>query len=423
MRTRIRILLTAFGLLLGPAHSISQPVWVSRQSLPTPRTGACAVEFEGKIYVIGGRGSQGQILKVVERYDPVKDRWEVNVPPLKRPLENAAAVVFNGTIYVLGGRDNKGEVKNEVVSWNRQRNRWEEQKEMKEEREGLTAVVLDGRLYAIGGLGEDDDQETFLRSVEYLEEDKEEWKISEDWRLDFARASFATVVVRDSAFSLGGFSTGGPLDVVQRYHPAAGTQQKAVMPTPRGGLAAVAREDTIFVFGGRSPADQVLNTVEFYLPETNRWHQAQALSLPREGFAAVAVDGVIYLFGGRDEDGNVLDSVEAARARDVVTFVPPAPSAQPEDFALEQNYPNPFNPETRIEFSVPAGNRDLVRLRVYNLLGQVVRTLLQGPLASGRYAVTWDGRDDLGRLAASGVYLYTLEIGSRRISRRMTLLR
>ncbi|UCC44089.1 MAG: T9SS type A sorting domain-containing protein, partial [Candidatus Zixiibacteriota bacterium] len=93
----------------------------------------------------------------------------------------------------------------------------------------------------------------------------------------------------------------------------------------------------------------------------------------------------------------------------------------PSEYELYQNYPNPFNPETNISFAVPTAGH--VRLVVYNVLGQAVRTLMDQELSVGIYDVTWDGSDDYDRPVASGVYLYRLEARSLSLSRKMMLLK
>ncbi|HUI65385.1 MAG TPA: FlgD immunoglobulin-like domain containing protein, partial [Bacteroidota bacterium] len=74
----------------------------------------------------------------------------------------------------------------------------------------------------------------------------------------------------------------------------------------------------------------------------------------------------------------------------------------------EQNYPNPFNPSTRISYSLPQGG--YVSLRVFNLLGQTVATLVDGFVGAGLHEIVWDGRDAGGRTVASGVYFYRVEV-------------
>ena len=94
-------------------------------------------------------------------------------------------------------------------------------------------------------------------------------------------------------------------------------------------------------------------------------------------------------------------------------------SMLPSEYALFQNYPNPFNPSTQITFDVPTSG--YVMLRVYNLLGQDVQTLINKSMTPGRYTVEWNGNDMLNNDVASGVYFYELR-GESFISRKKMLL-
>lgn len=106
------------------------------------------------------------------------------------------------------------------------------------------------------------------------------------------------------------------------------------------------------------------------------------------------------------------------------TGVESAEANLPEDFALSQNFPNPFNPETTIEYALPAraSERVHVTLRIYNLQGQVVRTLVDEEKAPGRYLMVWDGKNDAGARISSGVYLYTIAAGNFKATRKMAIL-
>ena len=90
-------------------------------------------------------------------------------------------------------------------------------------------------------------------------------------------------------------------------------------------------------------------------------------------------------------------------------------------FALEQNRPNPFNPSTQIEFSIPVASN--VQLRVFDLRGRLVRTLVSRDYEAGTWQVTWNGRDGSGRSVASGTYLYELKADNQRKVRKMGLLK
>jgi hypothetical protein len=109
----------------------------------------------------------------------------------------------------------------------------------------------------------------------------------------------------------------------------------------------------------------------------------------------------------------------------VLNFTSGATSVEPEDitetlptdFNLHQNFPNPFNPSTTIRFDVPQSS--LVSLKVYNLLGEVVATIVDGEnLSQGSYQVTWDSQN-----LASGIYLYQLETKDVTVSKKMILLK
>jgi hypothetical protein len=96
----------------------------------------------------------------------------------------------------------------------------------------------------------------------------------------------------------------------------------------------------------------------------------------------------------------------------------------PEEFTLYQNYPNPFNPDTRIEFTLPGGQSPRnVSLRIYNIRGQLVKTLMEEEKPPGDYQVIWDGRNDEEREVASGIYFYQLMVRDQMSTRRMLLLR
>jgi hypothetical protein len=101
----------------------------------------------------------------------------------------------------------------------------------------------------------------------------------------------------------------------------------------------------------------------------------------------------------------------------------PTPPAPPARASLEQNRPNPFNPRTSIRYSVPGPDAAFVRLRVFTVTGRLVRTLVSQRVDPGYHEAHWDGRDDRGSGAASGVYICRAEIGGVVLQRKLTLLR
>lgn len=108
--------------------------------------------------------------------------------------------------------------------------------------------------------------------------------------------------------------------------------------------------------------------------------------------------------------------------RPVLNFDPRLPV----DFSLEQNFPNPFNANTIIDYTVGiqqtlAGGE--MRLEIRDVVGGLVRRLVDGPAVPGIYSVVWDGKDSYGGAAASGTYFYLLEVGPFRGSRKLMVIR
>ncbi len=92
------------------------------------------------------------------------------------------------------------------------------------------------------------------------------------------------------------------------------------------------------------------------------------------------------------------------------SVVPEGKSTLVKGFALQQNYPNPFNPQTTISYQLPVKTK--IILKIYNMLGQEVRTLVNENKNAGNHSVVWDGKDNLGNRVSSGVYFYELELNN-----------
>jgi len=104
-----------------------------------------------------------------------------------------------------------------------------------------------------------------------------------------------------------------------------------------------------------------------------------------------------------------------------LSAIGPDESGTPVQFALGKNYPNPFNPSTRINYSI--GERGLVTLEVFDILGRQVRTLVNEVEAAGSYQIVWDGKTAESKPVGSGVYFYRLRSGNLSKTERMVLLK
>jgi hypothetical protein len=105
--------------------------------------------------------------------------------------------------------------------------------------------------------------------------------------------------------------------------------------------------------------------------------------------------------------------------------MPLNPGQIPEELSLYPNYPNPFNPGTTIRFDLPqtpAGYYD-VRMEIFDIRGGRVKTILREKFAPGSYALEWNGMNDRGEPAPSGIYIYSLRANDLQFAKRMALIR
>ena len=124
-------------------------------------------------------------------------------------------------------------------------------------------------------------------------------------------------------------------------------------------------------------------------------------------------------------DADNMTTWENGVFEDFPTSVEPG-SELPTQYALEQNYPNPFNPSTKIKFTIPStGTKHVVsvQLKVYDILGNEVATLVNEEKEPGSYEVTFDSYSSAGMNLASGVYIYRLQASEFSDTKKMVLLR
>jgi hypothetical protein len=120
-------------------------------------------------------------------------------------------------------------------------------------------------------------------------------------------------------------------------------------------------------------------------------------------------------------DGWYIDDVEMNFKP---TSVEEEPASVPAQFSLRQNYPNPFNPSTSIQYTVDSRQISTpITLSIYNIKGQLVKTLVDGEMEPGSYQVEWDGRDDRGKEVSSGMYFYRFAAGEYVATKKMLLLK
>jgi flagellar hook assembly protein FlgD len=96
-------------------------------------------------------------------------------------------------------------------------------------------------------------------------------------------------------------------------------------------------------------------------------------------------------------------------------------STQLVEFTLSQNYPNPFNPVTAIHYDLPEDA--LVNITIYDMMGRIVKTMVNAQQNAGYKSVIWDATNNAGQSVSAGLYLYTIQAGVFRQTKKMVMLK
>jgi hypothetical protein len=124
-----------------------------------------------------------------------------------------------------------------------------------------------------------------------------------------------------------------------------------------------------------------------------------------------------YWITSVDSAGNESDASEPVS----VVLASEQEAAIPTVYALEQNYPNPFNPSTQIRYALPEDA--MVTISIYDMMGRKVRTLVSQSMSPGYHTTLWNATNDRDEPVSAGLYLYTIQAGGFRQTKKMVLLK
>ena len=184
---------------------------------------------------------------------------------------------------------------------------------------------------------------------------------------------------------------------------------------PRADTTVDIGQELVFAVSATDPEGNSLAYVPVLLPDGAAFDDSSRQFSWTPSSSQAGTEDIVFCV--TDGHSPVLDTVSVT----VNAAVSVSDAATPSRMELLQNAPNPFNPITTLRFGLPEAGE--VQLVIYDMLGRPMRTLLSGVAQAGEYSLVWDGRDDAGRVAASGVYVYRLRTNGGTLVRRMTLVR
>jgi hypothetical protein len=124
---------------------------------------------------------------------------------------------------------------------------------------------------------------------------------------------------------------------------------------------------------------------------------------------------------GTNSNSGFLNSSGSMAFLSSVLLIIEGKGLHPKQFMLYDNYPNPFNPITRINYDLPEDA--LVNITIYDMLGRIVKTLINSKLTAGFKSIQWNATNDAGQPVSAGLYLYTIQAGEFRQTKKMVLLK
>jgi len=352
-----------------------------------PRVNAIAIDNRGHIYVGGLFTQAGNVIaNRVARFDPSTNTWSSLGTGVQNGVNNtvnAIAIDSSGHVYVGGYFTQAGSViANRVARFNPITNDW-----------------------STLGTGTQNGVNNYVGTIE--------------------------IDATGNIYVGGGFSQAGGVgaNYIARFDPVTNTWSTIGTGVQNGvnnGVNTVAMDGAgrIYVGGAFTKAGGVnTNYVALFDPTTNTWN-----SLGTGSQNGVSGSGSIYVYdlaidnAGRVYVGGLFTQAGGMSANNVARWTPSATNVEqigyevPSNYLLSQNYPNPFNPSTTISFAIP--NSEFVTLKVYDVLGREVATLVNENLNAGSYSYNFDASN-----LTSGVYFYKLQAGRYSETKKMILSR
>ena len=399
--------------------------WEQMESINTARIYAGSCVIDNKIFVFGGctLPAPGATASV-EVYDTETDEWTV----LKN-MDQAKAVVcevIDDKIYLMGGWaliDNSWKTISTNLEYDYKTDNYVEKQSTPINMAFGVSCVYNDAIYTFGG---STDNEIIEKSWIY-DPTSDTW----DSISDIQNKTYGPTVdvINNKMYATGGcegsYTSMKISGKVAMYDPDTDSwEEKTELPYPVADHISVVHKDKILVFGGDTGVWEIAksfgtNLIQEYDPVKNNWAIKQCMPFKRSGMAGEKVGNYVYIISGaensRNTDEPFLTEVWRFNLDSLKDYVPPLGIEENKiacNFTLHPNYPNPFREYTQIKYDLQQVG--VVRLQVFNFLGQEVTTLVNKRQSPGSYEVTWNAED-----IKPGIYFVKLRVGDISETRKL----
>jgi N-acetylneuraminic acid mutarotase len=400
-------------IILMLSYTMQSQQWREAGEMPIPVYGASAVVADSFIYIIGGYSDASQSpSKIIQIYRPSTGSWNV-ADSAVYDRYGLVSFTHNNNIFYFGGitvnSGNSGTMERWVIDSSPQIHDTKSQLT----RSFAALVKKNNKLFVFGGTS------TAIGANYMFEYNVQASNITYSNNFNFSLffpSQQMAEIIEDEIFVFGGASLVGVSRNIYLYN--TNNQSFSTLPIKmiqsRAGGSAVNYKGTIYIIGGFSESQSTLSSVEVFTKTGNNYSIAAGPSIKtaRREHTAVLYNNRIYLFGGKKGNNDPITKIEML---DLVTSVNNN-DITPNSYALHQNYPNPFNPTTKIKYDIPITS--VVKLELYDLLGNKIRNIVEGEYSAGSYETLFDASE-----LPSGIYFYKLSGNNVNIIKKMVLVK
>lgn len=344
-------------LAAAPAYA----AWTQEAPLPEARSEVGVAADEARIYVVGGNGPQGPVNTLLI-YDTRTQTWRAGAGVPGTARDHIGVAVVNGTLYAIGGLVAwPDQAVGSVYAYSPQADAWTARAPLPRPRGGMGVAALGGRIFAAGGLAGGNAVADFT----VYDPAANTWTALPD--MPTARDHLMAGVVGARFHAVGGRDRdiGGVTNAHEAFDTAAGTWRSLPpLPTPRGGAGAGVLFDKLYVFGGELPGG-ALDVVEVFDVPSGAWETGSPLVHARHGLGGAVVGNVLYAPGG----GTAAGFSVSTHLETLTVEPPPAPPTCPtgpgadddaDGFSTEQELTAGSDPCDRASAPPLAGDDDSV---------------------------------------------------------------
>jgi N-acetylneuraminic acid mutarotase len=360
-------------------------------------------------------------------YTPDKNYWKDEEPvdntkPEGRYYHNSGISTNNNSLFLFGGYDDN-KLLTDIWIFNLASKKWNKvnQQTTLTERMKYGFIPTDNGFFVLGGTNAPDQP---IKDTWHYNFSTNTWTKKSDIPFNDTHFYGSAKVSSDKIFLM----KKDGADKFYIYNETTDTWREqtttGTIPNERTGGFCVASGQKIYVGGGY--VNYPTMEKDLYELDTQTWIWKKLADMPKELYfmASTAMNNKIYVYGGLDKDGNKSNkfyeynnAINTWSEKNTIVSVEEGGEI-PTEIMLYQNYPNPFNPETIIKFSIP--NPQYVILKVYDLLGREITTLVSAYKMPGKYTVKLSSYD---LPLSSGIYIYTLRAGELHRIKKMILLK